>query len=77
MNHYRNMDGAYSFAFSPYWNEGLTAEFYNPVTDGVWDVEDMYRAYHTLYLYVSLSIWMKFKLCISQANCVSFQKLRC
>jgi PhoPQ-activated pathogenicity-related protein len=43
MNHFRDMDGAYSFAFSPYWNEGLTREFYNPKTDGVWDVEDMFR----------------------------------
>jgi PhoPQ-activated pathogenicity-related protein len=43
MNHYRNMDGAYSFAFQPYWNENLTAEIYNPEVMGVWDVEDMYR----------------------------------
>jgi PhoPQ-activated pathogenicity-related protein len=43
MNHYRNMDGAYSFAFKPYFNEGLTAEMYNPEISQVWDVEDMYR----------------------------------
>jgi len=43
MNHFKNMNGAYSFAFSPYWNEGLTRDFYTPATDGVWDVEDMYR----------------------------------
>jgi PhoPQ-activated pathogenicity-related protein len=42
-NHFQNMNGAWSFAFVPYWGEGLTAEFYTPATDGVWDVEDMHR----------------------------------
>ena len=43
MNHFQDMNGAYSFAFEPYWNENLTAELYTPATDGVWNVEDMYR----------------------------------
>jgi PhoPQ-activated pathogenicity-related protein len=41
--HFQNMNGAYSFAFSPYWNENLTREFFTPETDGVWNAEDMYR----------------------------------
>ncbi len=38
-----NMDGGWSFAFNPYWSEGLTRGLLEPETQGVFDVEDMYR----------------------------------
>jgi PhoPQ-activated pathogenicity-related protein len=43
LQHQQNLDGGWSFAFSPYWRENLTQEYYNPKTSRVWDVEDMYR----------------------------------
>jgi PhoPQ-activated pathogenicity-related protein len=42
MRHFENMDGAWSFALASYYNENLTQEFFNPKTDDVWSVEDMY-----------------------------------
>jgi PhoPQ-activated pathogenicity-related protein len=42
-NHYRDMDGAWSFAFEPYWAENMTSSLYHPRIDGLFDVEDMYR----------------------------------
>lgn len=70
MNHFRNMDGAYSFAFSPYWNEGLTREFYNPKTDGVWDVEDMYSTFnsHMLYFWLLITYFCEFKTYVTEVN---------
>jgi PhoPQ-activated pathogenicity-related protein len=43
MNHFRSMDGAWSFAFEPYYKVNLTQDFFNPKTEGIYDVEDMYR----------------------------------
>lgn len=43
MNHFQDMDGAWSFAFAPYYNENITQEFFNPKAQGIFDVEDMYR----------------------------------
>ena len=43
MNHFQNMDGAWSFAFQPYYNENVTQEFFNPKAEGIFDIEDMYR----------------------------------
>lgn len=42
MNHYRNLDGAWSFAFQPYYEENVTQELHNPEIQGLYDVEDMY-----------------------------------
>jgi PhoPQ-activated pathogenicity-related protein len=42
LQHQQNMDGGWSFAFKPYWNENLTQGFYNPKTTRIWEVEDMY-----------------------------------
>jgi len=42
MNHYQNMDGAWSFAFASYYNENVTQDFLNPKTHEIWSVEDMY-----------------------------------
>jgi len=43
MNHFQDMDGAWSFALQPYYNENLTQELFNLKTQGIFDVEDMYR----------------------------------
>jgi len=43
INHNRNMDNDWSFAFKPYYRENLTQEFFNPKTLRVWEVEDMYH----------------------------------
>jgi PhoPQ-activated pathogenicity-related protein len=43
LQHNQNMDGGWSFVFSPYYNVNLTQELYNPKTTRLWDVEDMYR----------------------------------
>jgi len=43
MSHFRSMGGAYSFAFAPYYDEDLTGDFYTPLTEEIYDVEDMYR----------------------------------
>jgi PhoPQ-activated pathogenicity-related protein len=40
--HFKNMDGAWSFALRPYFKENLTQEFFNEKTKRVWEVEDMY-----------------------------------
>ena len=45
MNHFRDMDGGWSFAFQPYYKENLTQDFFNPKTEGIYDVEDVYRKY--------------------------------
>ena len=45
MNHYRNMDGAWSFAMRPYYDENITQEFFNPEMEGVYEVEDMLCEY--------------------------------
>jgi len=39
--HNQNMDGAWSFAFRPYWSVNLTREFYNLKTRRIYEVEDM------------------------------------
>jgi PhoPQ-activated pathogenicity-related protein len=43
MNHYQNLGGAWSFAFEPYYDENITQEFHNPKSQGIYDVEDLYR----------------------------------
>lgn len=43
MSHYQKLDGGWSFALSPYYNENLTQALFDPVADGLFDVEDMYR----------------------------------
>ncbi|KAK2157405.1 hypothetical protein LSH36_192g01004 [Paralvinella palmiformis] len=42
MAHYQSMEGAWSFAFDPYYRENLTKELFNPKTHEVFDIEDMY-----------------------------------
>ena len=46
MAHYQSMEGAWSFAFDPYYRENLTKELFNPKTHEVFDIEDMYSEYH-------------------------------
>jgi PhoPQ-activated pathogenicity-related protein len=43
MNHFQSMDGAWSFAFQPFYKENLTQDFFNPKAEGIYDVEDAYR----------------------------------
>ena len=42
MAHYQAMDGAWSFAFSPYYNENLTYWLNAPEVLPVYEVEDMF-----------------------------------
>jgi PhoPQ-activated pathogenicity-related protein len=43
MNHFQDMDGAWSFALQPYYGENLTLEVFTPKAQEIFDVEDMYR----------------------------------
>ena len=42
MHHFQSMDGAYSFALNPYYEEGLTRYLTDPLADELWRYEDMY-----------------------------------
>jgi PhoPQ-activated pathogenicity-related protein len=65
MWHYQNMDGAYSFAMQPYYDEDLTTEFFNPETEGVYAVEDMinYKERYTMPILEIVSSGDEFFLC--------------
>jgi PhoPQ-activated pathogenicity-related protein len=43
MHHFQSLDGAWSFALQPYYNENITQDFFNPDAEPIFDVEDMYR----------------------------------
>jgi PhoPQ-activated pathogenicity-related protein len=65
MNHFRNLDGAWSFALGPYYAENITQEFYNPRTQGLFDVEDpyRYRERFTIPIHLTSSSGDEFFLC--------------
>ena len=42
MHHFQSMDGAYSFALYPYYDEGLSPYLTDPIADALWQYEDMY-----------------------------------
>jgi PhoPQ-activated pathogenicity-related protein len=65
MNHYRNMDGAWSFAMRPYYDENITQEFFNPEMEGVYEVEDMlyYKERFTIPLLAMSSSGDEYFLC--------------
>jgi PhoPQ-activated pathogenicity-related protein len=54
MNHFQSMGGAWSFAFAPYYNVNLTQDFFNPATDGIYDVEDVYRKQSWTFIEINL-----------------------
>jgi len=41
IQHYRDMDGAYSFALNPYYRENITREIYTPKAERIYEIEDM------------------------------------
>jgi PhoPQ-activated pathogenicity-related protein len=42
MAHFQAMDGAYSFALEPYYNENLTQYLTSPLSSLLFDLEDIY-----------------------------------
>ena len=45
MAHYQALDGAWSFAFEPYYNEDLTYYMNEPEALPVYEVEDMFSEF--------------------------------
>ena len=43
MGHYQALDGAWSFALEPYFDEDLTYYLTDPISGPVFDVEDPFR----------------------------------
>ena len=41
MRHYQALDG-WSFVFEPYYDVNITTELHNPVTQEVFELEDMF-----------------------------------
>jgi PhoPQ-activated pathogenicity-related protein len=65
MNHFRSLDGAWSFALGPYYAENVTQDFLNPKTQGLFDVEDpyRYRERFTIPIHLTSSSGDEFFLC--------------
>ena len=47
MGHYQALDGAWSFALEPYFDEDLTYYLTDPISGPVFDVEDPFRKQST------------------------------
>lgn len=84
MHHFQSMDGGYSFALEPYFNEGLTYHLLDDdLIEPLMEIEDLFSMYNTLnfankrkilYLYIiqDQSVEIHF----SVISCITFSGYR-